>query len=522
MIRRVSRLTFVALGMMNLGAALMRGQQAPEQTLLSIQEGIESGKLDEALRQVSKALEQYPKDGGLYNLRGVIHGQQNNFKDARTDFEHAVSLAPGLTPAWQNLGRACQMGDSDADTRCAAKAWTRVLQARAGDPEARFSLAAAYQRQSKFAESLRELDKLPADEAGRAPTLALRCVDLAGLNRMQEATDAAGRLVAAPDFSENDVKSILPMLTTEQRAPLVITLVEALDARGAASPESLRALVVAYEQTNRLDSARKTMERLAAADPKDPQHLFELARIAYRSHDLEGALAYLGHARDLSPTNARVHFLFGMILEEMQLPVEARRSLEKAVSLDPHNPDYNYALGSAILVTREAGPAVACFRNYVAAKPRDPRGHFALGVAYFASGDYAACRAEMQGISKDPATQAGAAYFLGRIARIEDNLDEAAALFEQSIRVLPSYPESHTELARVRLRQNRLEEAKAEIDRALALDPESFQANSALLALYQKTHDARAAEQSARLQKMDEDRSQRQQLMFRSIEVKPY
>ena len=466
----------------------------------------------------------YSKDGGLLNLRGVIHAQRNELAEARKDFERAVTLSPSLTPAWQNLARVCQLnvGRDAAGSRCATNAWQRVLKLRPDDPEARFSLAAAYESQGKYTDSLREIERLPADEGARSPALAVRCADLAGLDRIGEANEAARRLTSAAEFSEADVTSILPSLATPRRAPLVVTLVEALDARGTAPADSLRALVLAYEQVNRLSDARKTLERLAAADPKNPQHLFELARVAYKMHDFEGAAGYLGHARDLVPTDARVHFLFGMVLEELELPIEARKSLEKAVALDPHNPDYNYALGSVILTTREASPAVACFQKYVEARPQDPRGHFALGVAYFAAGDYDHCRSEMQGVSKDPKTEAGAAYFLGRVARIEENLDQAAAYFDQCIRLQPSFAEAHTELARVRLRQDRLDDAKAAIDSALSLDPENFQANSALLAMYQKTHDARAEEQSARLRKLDEARSKRQELMFRSIEVKPY
>ena len=497
---------------------------APEQTLTSIQESIQAGKYPEALDAISEALKAYPKDGGLLNLRGVIHAQQNELAEARKDFERAVTLTPGLTPAWQNLGRACQlsMGRDPADSRCAADAWQRVLKVQPDDPEAHFSLAAVYENQGKYAESLREIERLPADDGARSPVLAVRCADLAGLDRMKEANETARRLTRTAEFSEADLTSILPSLATPGRAPLVVTLVEALDAHGAASPDSLRSLVLAYEQVNRLSDARKTLERLAVADPKNPQHLFELARVAYKMHDFEGAIGYLGHARDLVPSDARVHFLFGLVLEELELPLEARRSLEKAVALDPGNPDYNYALGSVILTTREASPAVACFQKYVNARPQDPKGHFGLGVAYFAAGDYDHCRTEMQGISKNSSIQAGAAYFLGRVARIEENLDEAAAYFDQCIRLQPSFAEAYTELARVRLRQNRLDDAKRAIDRALSLDPESFQANSALLAMYQKTHDARADEQSARLQKLDEARSQRQELMFRSLEVKPF
>jgi tetratricopeptide (TPR) repeat protein len=507
-----------------LAASLCAETGAPHLTLTSIQQSIEAGKLAEALSEVSGAIASYPKDAGLYNLRGVIRARQNALADARQDFERAIKLAPRLTPAWQNLARACQLSaaEDSAGMSCAVEAWSHVLETSPADPEARFSLAAIYHRQGKHAESLREIDKLPKDERVRSATLALRCADLASLGRFPEASEAARLLTSAEEFSQEDVASILPSLAMQSGAPLVITLAEALQARGAISADILRALVLAYEQTNRLPDARNTLERVAVGDPQNPAHLFELARVAYLQHDFEGAIGYLGHARDLIPADPKVHFLFGMVLEEMQLPMEARKSVEKAVALDPHNADYNYALGSIILNTRDAASAIECFRKYVEARPKDPRGHFALGVAYFASGDYEKCRGEMLGLTKDPKTTAGAAYFLGRIARLEDNLDEAVTMLDQSIRLQPSFAEAYTELARVRVRQNRVEDAMAAVNHALSLDPESFQANSTLLSIYQRTRDARIEAQTERLRKLDEERSKRQELMLRSIEVKPY
>jgi Tfp pilus assembly protein PilF len=72
------------------------------------------------------------------------------------------------------------------------------------------------------------------------------------------------------------------------------------------------------------------------------------------------------------------------------------------------------------------------------------------------------------------------------------------------------------------MRQDRVEAARAAIEHALALAPDSFQANTALLALYQRTHDPRAQEQAVRLRNLDERQSKRLELMMRSIEVKPY
>ena len=439
-----------------------------------------------------------------------------------------MKLSPALTPAWQNLARACQLtpGQDAAAVACAVSAWLHVLLARPGDVEARASLATVYEWQGKFADSLRELERLPESEAARSSLIALRCADLAGLGRTPEALAVARKLTQEPDFSEADAGSIFPVLNTAKNAPIVIALVETLletmDSRGGVSVTSLKHLAVAYEQTNRLADARKTFERVALQESASVDDLYALARVAYGQKDLEGCLGYLAHVRDLTPNDARIHLLFGLVTMEMELPVEARKSLEKALSFDPQNPDYNYALGSVILSGGDGGTAVKYLKVFVAARPAEARGHFALGVAYFTANDYEQCRKEMQIAAHDPKSEAGAEFFLGRIARFEENLDEAALHLERSVKLSPSFAEGYAELARVRLRQDRTEDAKAALDRAISLDHDSFQANAALVLLYQKTHDPRLAEQGARLRKLDAARSKRQELMLRSIEVRPY
>jgi len=453
-----------------------------------------------------------------------MHAQRSEVAEAQADFQQAVRLSPGLTPAWQNLARACQlMSDRDSlAMSCAAGAWEHVLRARPGDAEARSSLATVYEWQGRFAESLRAMETLPPVEASLPSLLALRCGDLAGLHRTHEATQAAESLARAADFSEGDADSIFPVLESTHSADLIVTLIEALDGRGRASADGLRHLAVAYEQLNRLPDARRTLERVAVADPGNPRHLLELARIAHLSHDLEGCLGYLGHARDLTPDDARIHFLFGLVAVEMELPVEARRSLDKALAIDPKDPEYNYAMGAVLLSGGSGAQSVSYFAKYAAALPGDPKGHLALGAAYFASMDYDRCRAEMLGVAKDPKTEAGAAYYLGRVARMEENYNEALGYLERAIKLVPSFAEAYTELAHVRIGQGQFGAARTAVDRALVLDPDSFLANSALLTVMQLTRDSGAEQQAARLRTLDAERSRRRELLLRTIEVKPY
>ena len=87
--------------------------------------------------------------------------------------------------------------------------------------------------------------------------------------------------------------------------------------------------------------------------------------------------------------------------------------------------------------------------------------------------------------------------------------------------MMPKFAESHTELARIALLEGKFDAAAAELQIALKLDEKSFQANSQLLVLYKRTHDGREHQQAEVLKKLDEARSERAELMLRTVEIRP-
>ena len=82
-----------------------------------------------------------------------------------------------------------------------------------------------------------------------------------------------------------------------------------------------------YQRQEELPQAREVLERAEQAGSPSVEILLELARVAYQQHDREGTLGYLAHARDLDPKNAGIHFFFGVVCIELNLPLEARKSL---------------------------------------------------------------------------------------------------------------------------------------------------------------------------------------------------
>lgn len=493
-------------------------RQANEQLLLSVQEAISSNDLNRASALLRSALQAHPNDAGLLNLRGVVHATRGEMGEAKHDFSRAVEIQPQLMPAWQNLARACQVNSEKdrASADCAQRAWQRVLQWQPNDVEANRGLALILERSGRFSESLQKLEALPEQPEFLTTDLMIRCLDLSGLKRNDEAMALATRLANQPDFGKSDLQALHSMSPSS-----LVVLAEALNARGELDLAGIKQLAVAYEATGRLNDARRTLERAAQQEPQNPANLLELARIAERQGDHEGALGYLGHARELAPNNPQIHFLFGRVAAEMELPMEARKSFDEALRLQPNNPEYNFAMGSVILTTRDAATAASYFQKYVAARPKEARGHYALGVAEFTSGDYGKAKAEMESVERDENVGGAADFFLGRMARLNGDLDTAKQYQSKAIQRMPRFAESHTEMARVLMIENRLPEATEELKHALDLDATSFQANQQLLALYQKTHDERAAAQADLLKKLDEERSKRAELMLRSVEIRP-
>jgi Flp pilus assembly protein TadD len=287
---------------------------------------------------------------------------------------------------------------------------------------------------------------------------------------------------------------------------------------------NLRGIV--HAQRNELKAAADDFERATRLSPELSgargnleQALVALARQAEAQHDLQGALGYLAHARELKPRDAGIHFFFGIVCIQLNLVVEAKNSLDRALELEPANPWYNYARGSVELQGRSAWLAIPYFKKSIAANPGDPRARFALGVAEFASEDYESATQELAPIAGRKETAGGVEYILGRIAKAESDWDSAVHHLELSIAAEPGYAESHAELGIARMHLGDLDSARQQIQKGVELNPGSYLVNRDLLALYERTKDPLAASQRQKLAQLESQRVERQDLMLRTIKV---
>ena len=485
-----------------------------------IQRLIAAGRLAEAQTELSAALKTQSTDAQLWNLLGVVQAQKNDAASAERSFQRAVRLAPRLESAWLNLGRLYQIGiGGRPNLEGSLAAYETVLKLDPTSAEAHHQSALLLFLKREFPESLKHLNQLPPADQSRAAALILRCADQAALGEHAQALELAGRLAGDPGIEEADFLVVLPVISSSDDA-VALRILEALDARHVSTEKTWPLLAAAYQRRGDWKRARETLEKVAQNAPDRVQPLMDLAQVSWRQKDFEGTLGYLAHARDLDPNNATIHFLIAIVCNELRVPLEAKRSIEKALELDPGNAYFNYAMGSMLLQWSDKASAIPYLERFIAMRPDDARGHLALATAYAGAGRGPEARAQAAIPLKDPQTRAGTLYLLACLARKEDDTDTAVHYFQELLTIEPGSPVAHAELGLLFLRRDEIDAARRESDLALAADPRSFRANDTMLKIYKRSNDPRYAAQMETVKKLIKERDEEFTLLDRTIEFR--
>ena len=477
-----------------------------------------------ARRELTEALRLYPTSPAVRNFLGVVEAGDGNYAAAERRFEEAVRLTPQYTDAYLNLGRLYQAsGGHDPMARSKAlAAYQAILGYDSTHAEARFQSAALLLSMGEFSRSLGELSQLAPAARDRPAALAVRLAAHAGQGERAEADAAAERLLARGSFDELDVRPTLGVLVAHGREDLAVRLLEDLRRRGHAASDDLQRLGLLREKAGEYVEARTRLDEAARDRPDSVPLLLDLARVAHKARDVQGALGYLGHARALEPGSARVHFLFGMACVELEFGAEAYNSFKEAVRLDPDDAAANYAMGAVCLHRKDPGEAVPYFRKYAELEPDEPRGALALGVAAFLVKDYATARERLGPAAARPETAAAANYYLARIARSDTEFEKALGFALRSVEANPSYADPWSELGLVYLRLRQPTKAEEALERCLKLDPDHYLGNLHLTMLYGETRDPREAAQRRRFDEIKARRAEDAADFLRPIEVRPY
>jgi tetratricopeptide (TPR) repeat protein len=150
-------------------------------------------------------------------------------------------------------------------------------------------------------------------------------------------------------------------------------------------------------------------------------------------------------ALEIKPSDANIHFLLGLVYQDLGRDEDAIFYLERAIDFDSSLSDAHLHLGLAFKNLKEYKKAIACYRE--ATKSSDPalaaNAYDELGIVFSILGQReTAINAYQEAIKHNP-YNAGAFNDLGNIYSEMGNHNKAIAMIQKAIRLDPSRAHFH-------------------------------------------------------------------------------
>ncbi len=231
-------------------------------------------------------------------------------------------------------------------------------------------------------------------------------------------------------------------------------------------------LGLGYETLEQWEDALRQYEIAAVINPKQVYGEFRAGRILDRLGKPVDAEVLLRNALGNMPTLAPAHASLGVALAAQGRTDEAIGEYDRALALDPLQPEVEYNLGVIYGKRGQLGEAERHYANAVAIKPDYGDAQLDWGVTLAELGNFKAALPVLQKavsmLPKSPEARDNLALVLDQLGRTA----EAIPLYREALRLRPAYPEAHYNLGNALLKERDLAGAWAEFQEAVRLKPD--------------------------------------------------
>ena len=349
---------------------------------------IDSGRLEDALDHLSRAIELNPFDPVARIRRGQVRMDQGLAEQAASDFERALALTPEAPAALAGMGRVALHRGEHAR---AAELFEQALVISPGATRLHQSLAMAYR----------------------------------GLGQVDRAREHLA-------------------LMGEGSEPVQDPLLERVQAQSR-SPQFYLELALGQAAAGDLDAARRLLITALQLAPNDPTVIENYGEVVARQGDLNEASAAFQRLTEVQPDSAHAHFLRGQTEELRSRPELAETAYRRALDLDPGHLPTREALAFLHLAGADFAAAEAEF-GALADLP-DQRQHSRFGywaaLTTLAAGDCARGAVALEALRRRFPSDGDVLLALARVrascgAADSAGLDEALAWAEAIYQLAPN------------------------------------------------------------------------------------
>jgi superkiller protein 3 len=464
-----------------------------------------------AAEAYASAFKLQPNSSAFAYMWGLSLSSAGQFQNAVDPLQQAARLNPSDIRPHLVLAAALDRMKKTAEGEAE---WRAAL---AIDPESAVALDSLSQHlvdQKDYSSVIALLDK-PGKEPVRTPVQSLNLgVAYAGRVELDKAANVLHEgLNNNPDSLPiaNELAVVLLLLGRDEEAYAVFDL--ALAKHPDDQPTQILYLhtLVSSHSEKATDFARK----LLAAYPDQWEVLYLVAVLESREADFEHARAHLERSIALNPGYYQSHDELGSILAKQGDLPRAREHLEKAIALGDNQPEVQYDLGKVLqrmgdtaqaqeklrkyqqlkkaqsdnaqaagkaevgdqaMAAGNPAQAASLYKEALESDPDEPLLFYKLSRALDKMKDISGEKAALQRAIQLNPNLAEAQDQMGFLAARDGDLAQAEGYFRAAVRASPSYVAAWINLAATLASEEKWQDARQALGRALDIDPDNAQA----------------------------------------------
>lgn len=399
-------------------------------------------RFEDAKSRAEAALKTHPHDIDAHVLLGNSLAGLRNLDEAIAEIDEAIKLDPDRGATYANLG---MLRMSRGDYEAAETALKRSVELAPHSLAARLALAHYYWASRKLPEAERELRGALAVQPGNPTANRAMALYLVSRNRGAEAEPYVKKLAgtgAAP-FALAD------FYLHQKRAGEAIAELQQLRTQERLAVPAGHRLAQAYAVHGDRAEAERVLGELLAKDPRDAQSLLIQGELLAQEGRREDALAKFKAAAEIDAASPRLQFALGRGYAARGDLDLARAAYAEVLKLNPSAAAAQMELSRLNLLAGRPEDAVRLSREAVKNEPKSLDARIALVRALIARGDLVAADQALDGLEK----------------------------------AAPEVAAVHVQKALAAMARKNWPSAHHSLQRALAIDPASFEALNSLVVL---------------------------------------
>jgi tetratricopeptide (TPR) repeat protein len=430
---------------------LKKSPQDIEARIFAGQIELQQRKLDQAVQTFQLALKNAPENAmGHYQL-GLAFLEKGNSNQAESEWREAVRLRPAFSEAWQALGASATRR---GDWRALEPIGDHLMRIAPRFADGYLFHATARVNQGDTSGAEADLNQLLLI----TPQRAIGYVKLGQLRLAQKRwneAEAFFRKGVSADFNSIDAVQGLVSLALQRNKPAeALSFIQAQIDRNPADAGLYLLRGEALLQNKQLDEAEKALIRAVEIDKQNVNAYVLLAQVEIAQGSTDQAISNYKRAIEVAPNFVQLYVALGSLYEKQGSWQAAQPVYEKALAIEPDNP---LAANNLAYIMLEHGGSV----------------NVALTLAQTA-------RRGLPNLANSADTLAWAYFHNGAFS-------VAAPLLEDAVKNAPDNSSYRYHLGLTYQNLNDSARARAELEKAISIDPKSPIAEEARRALSRMT-----------------------------------